>query len=65
MIDYRDYLPRTAHMYPIDFAHFNSTLNPILYAMSNKKFKKGYKKIIDTLLYRIKQTITTDTIVKS
>ena len=42
MIDFKDELPRSAHMYPILLAHINSSLNPILYAFTNSNFKRGY-----------------------
>lgn len=43
MTDFGDKLPRTAHMYSMLIAHLNSSLNPVVYAISNPLFQKGYK----------------------
>lgn len=43
MSDYKDNLPRTAHMFSMSAAHLNSSLNPLLYAICNPQFQKGYK----------------------
>ena len=53
MVDFEDRLARTAHMFPIAIAHFNSTLNPIFYAVSNTKFKKGYRRVANLVLFKI------------
>lgn len=43
MKDYQDKLPRTAHMFSMSAAHLNSSMNPLLYAIYNPPFQKGYK----------------------
>lgn len=45
MIDFKDQMPRTVHMYPLLLAHVNSSLNPILYALTNSNFQRGYKNL--------------------
>ncbi len=42
MSDPADRLPRVAHIYSITLAHFNSSFNPIFYAIFNPAFKRGY-----------------------
>ena len=43
MIDFADKAPRAAIMYTMTFAHLNSAFNPILYAVFNSAFKRGYE----------------------
>ena len=40
--DEHDTFPKTAHVYTMLFAHLNSSLNPLLYAISNPLYQKGY-----------------------
>lgn len=42
LIDYEDKFPRSALMYTMTLAHFNSALNPILYAIFNTSLRQGY-----------------------
>lgn len=56
MIDFSDQLPRTAHMYPLLLAHLNSSLNPILYALTNSNFQRGYKNLFYCIFKRKKYT---------
>lgn len=42
MTDYADKLPRTAHMFSMEIAHLNSSFNPVLYAIFNPAFQRGY-----------------------
>ena len=49
MIDFEDRLPPSAHAFSMAFAHFNSTLNPIFYAMYNPGFKRGYNKLFSII----------------
>ena len=37
-------------MYTMLFAHMNSSLNPLVYAISNPLFQKGYKNLFNKLL---------------
>ena len=52
MSDFRDQLPRTIHMYAVFFAHLNSSLNPILYAITNPCFRRGYKNFINFIFFK-------------
>ncbi|CAF0992446.1 unnamed protein product [Brachionus calyciflorus] len=54
MTDFHDRLSRAAHMFPIAIAHFNSTLNPIFFGISNRHFKNGYKKFISLVLVKLR-----------
>lgn len=49
MSDYRDKLPRTAHMFSMTVAHLNSALNPVLYGVFNPAFRRGYKLMFDLI----------------
>ena len=42
MTDFQNKLPRSALMFTMTFAHLNSSLNPILYAIFNSSFRRGY-----------------------
>lgn len=42
IFDFEDKLPRSAVMFSMTFAHLNSALNPILYAIFNSSFRSGY-----------------------
>ena len=53
IFDHADTLSRPFHSVPIAIAHFNSTLNPIFFAMSNAKFKKGYVNFIQICCKKI------------
>ena len=53
MLDYSDSLPRSAHMFSMAIAHLNSSLNPLLYAMTNPLFQKGYGLFIRKLLCKV------------
>ena len=46
MFDAHDKFPAEAHVYTMLFAHLNSSLNPVLYAVSNPVYQKGYKNFI-------------------
>ena len=50
MLDYADRLPRSAHMFSMVVAHLNSSMNPLLYALTNPLFQKGYGVFIRKLL---------------
>ena len=50
MMDYADRLPRTAHMFSMEIAHLNSSLNPLLYAIFNPAFQRGYMLVFRLLL---------------
>ena len=49
MIDFQNNWPRTVHMYTMLFAHMNSALNPVLYALSNPLFQRGYVNLLKML----------------
>ncbi|CAF0837503.1 unnamed protein product [Brachionus calyciflorus] len=55
MTDYHDHYPRTVHMYTMVVAHFNSALNPILYAAFNPAFQRGYRNFFRVLLLKGKK----------
>ena len=50
LLDSDDTLHRTAYMYAMLLAHFNSSLNPILYAFTNSEIKKGYGNFLNYVL---------------
>ena len=50
LFDYNDRVHRDAYSYAILFAHTSSTLNSILYAVTNKSFRQGYKMFIDRIV---------------
>jgi uncharacterized protein with PQ loop repeat len=52
MIDFHDNLPRTAHMFSMLLAHLNSSLNPVLYAIFNPGFQRGYMTFLRVLILR-------------
>jgi hypothetical protein len=52
MSDYHDQLPRTAHMFSMLLAHLNSSLNPLLYAIFNPGFQRGYLTFFRVLILR-------------
>ena len=54
MTDYADRLPRSAHMFSMEIAHLNSSLNPLLYAIFNPAFQRGYMTVFRTILGRKK-----------
>lgn len=49
-LDFNDKLPNAAHMYPLLIAHANSSLNPILYALTNPKFQRGYRSLLNWIV---------------
>lgn len=53
MVDYQDRWPRPVHMFSLVLAHFNSSLNPIFFALSSKNFKKGYRNFLQLILFKI------------
>jgi len=52
MVNFDNYLPKTAIMYTMQFAHLNSAFNPILYGLFNPAYQKGYKRFICKILNR-------------
>lgn len=52
MTDFQDRLPRSAQEYSMLVAHLNSSLNPLLYAMFNPAFQRGYLKLLSCLFCR-------------
>lgn len=55
MTDYQDRYHRTVHMYTMSIAHLNSALNPILYAVFNPAFQKGYKNFFRILIFKTRE----------
>ena len=51
IFDFEDKWPRTVHMYTMLFAHMNSSLNPLVYAISNPLFQKGYKNFFNKMKF--------------
>ena len=58
MTDFDNKLPRSAHMYSMLLAHLNSSLNPIVYAISNPLFQTGYKNLFKILFCNTKKIQT-------
>lgn len=54
MLDYADRLPRSAHMFSMEFAHLNSAFNPLLYAIFNPAFQRGYM-LVFRIVFRQKE----------
>ena len=50
MINFNNFLPRTAIMYSMQLAHLNSAFNPILYGVFNPAYQNGYKRFIYAIL---------------
>ncbi len=50
MVNFNNFLPRTAIMYSMQLAHLNSAFNPILYGVFNPAYQKGYKRFIYAIL---------------
>ena len=46
LIDRYDQVPKEVYTFGVLMAHTSSTLNSILYAVTNKGLRKGYKKFI-------------------
>jgi hypothetical protein len=62
MTDFPDRLPRTAHMFSMAIAHLNSAFNPLLYAIFNPAFQRGYKLFFQIIfLSRIKESPVSNT----
>ncbi|RNA16468.1 melatonin receptor type 1B-B-like [Brachionus plicatilis] len=59
MTDYQDRYYRTAHMYTMSIAHLNSSLNPILYAVFNPAFQKGYVNFFRLLTFKRREVSIT------
>ena len=51
MFDFQNKWPRTVHMYTMLFAHMNSSFNPIVYAISNPLYQKGYKNLFKKIFF--------------
>ena len=41
--DRNDAIPLPVHLYGVLFAHINSSINSIIYGLSNKQFRYKYK----------------------
>ncbi len=50
MCDFKDELNRAVYMFTMAIAHCNSSINPILYAIFNNSFKRGYAEFMRMLL---------------
>ncbi len=46
MADHDDSLPNSVYAFSMLIAHLNSSFNPILYALFNPQFQRGYKKFL-------------------
>ena len=49
--DFADKYPMIVHTFTTAIAHFNSTLNPILYTIFNPAFRKSFIKMLNKLFY--------------
>lgn len=58
MMDYADKYPPSIDAYTMAIAHFNSSLNPVLYALSNPAFQRGYKSFLRLIFFRSKALVT-------
>ena len=52
MIDFEDKLPKAYHLYSMLFARINSSLNPILYGLTNPLFQRGFKNFFNFIFCR-------------
>ena len=50
MIDFKDMLPKEVHMWSMQAAHTNSTLNPVLYYYFNPQIEGGFKILFNKML---------------
>ena len=57
MIDFEDKLPRSFHLYTMLFARINSSLNPILYGITNPLFRYGYKNFLRVITCRTRKNV--------
>jgi hypothetical protein len=48
--DYQKLIPPSIYLYLFLFARSNSLFNPILYAITNPLFKRGFKKVIYSVI---------------
>ena len=46
VLDYKDTWPREWHIFSILIAHTNSSLNSVLYGVTNNKFREAYKRLL-------------------
>ncbi len=60
VIDFNDNLPHELHLYVLMLAHMHSSLNPIVYAVTNIHFRNGYKMILSQLKCIQKNLVTSD-----
>ena len=51
MADFSNKWPKAVHMYTMLFAHMNSALNPLVYAVSNPLFQRGYKNLFNKMAF--------------
>ncbi|VEL32782.1 unnamed protein product [Protopolystoma xenopodis] len=58
VFDLFDTFPMELHAFGLTLGHFNSCLNPWLYGLLNKGFRKAYQKILSNLLRRDKGSNT-------
>ena len=52
IVDYEDKLSRIFHLYGLLFVRINSCLNPVLYRVTNSKFKQGFNNFFNLLFNR-------------
>ena len=45
VVDYKNLLPISVHIYLLLFSHFNSVFNPAVYCITNTLFLKGYRSL--------------------
>lgn len=56
-VDKHDVFNRNVYMFTMAVAHLHSSMNPVLYALTNPAFKIGYKQLFCAILCQRKSTI--------
>jgi hypothetical protein len=46
IVDYKNLLPISVHIYLLLLSHFNSVFNPAVYCITNTLFFKGYRRLM-------------------
>ncbi|XP_064621102.1 melatonin receptor type 1B-B-like [Lineus longissimus] len=56
--DINDAWPREVHLYSILLAHSNSSLNSLVYGITNRQFRRGYRKFLRMDRWNMSNTIS-------
>lgn len=62
VLDYRNVLPMSIHIYSHLMTHFDTIFNPVLFGMTNLLFLNGYKKFINFII-RVKRFDRSDSLI--